>query len=339
MKKLLSVIIPAYNVEKYIRRCLDSVFAAFRQLAPDSQPLTSVEIIVVDDGSSDDTGAILDEYAEKVKVIHQPNGGEGAARNAGLAIATGEYIGFLDADDIWAPTFLTDVFAAIKADGEADMLSVLQWNFNDGADETPPLRKPVSITVYDTATNLSSPLFMISVCSTIYKRSVFGDLRFTFETIGADRIYTMKCLARSRRAIVLSARDYGYRFRADSMAHANKNERRYFDSLVSAAACPNILAASNKPVDLAVRRGMYAGWIEQKPAEFARLSDKNCRARLWKKWVETLKSAPLSFFTPYQRLVMRLMVLTRSRTLAYFLCVLPFKLKRLRRRCFSLRNI
>lgn len=93
-KKLVSVIVPVYNVEKYLRRCLETVVA---------QSLQDIEVILVDDGSTDSSGVICDEYKKKypdmIRVIHKENGGLGPARNSGLEIATGDYIGFVDSDD------------------------------------------------------------------------------------------------------------------------------------------------------------------------------------------------------------------------------------------------
>lgn len=94
MKELISVIIPAYNIEQYIERCLESVCG---------QTYSRLEIIVIDDGSSDGTGNIIDELARKdsrIVTIHKENGGVSAARNTGLDIAKGDYIGFVDGDDI-----------------------------------------------------------------------------------------------------------------------------------------------------------------------------------------------------------------------------------------------
>ena len=86
----VSVIVPVYNVEKYLHKCLDSII---------NQTYRNLEIILVDDGSPDNCGAICDEYAQKdsrIKVIHQKNGGLSAARNTGLDCAVGEYISFVD---------------------------------------------------------------------------------------------------------------------------------------------------------------------------------------------------------------------------------------------------
>ena len=103
-KLILSVIIPVYNVEKYLRKCVDSVLA---------QDIADMEVILIDDGSPDNCGAICDEYAEKdarVKVIHKENEGVATARNVGLDIARGKYITFVDSDDYLLPnTFIPNL--------------------------------------------------------------------------------------------------------------------------------------------------------------------------------------------------------------------------------------
>lgn len=97
---IVSVIIPVYNVEKYLNQCLDSVL---------DQTLKDIEIICVNDSSTDGSLAILEEYAkrdERVTVVSQPNSGAGAARNKGLSLATGKYLSFLDSDDFFEPDML-----------------------------------------------------------------------------------------------------------------------------------------------------------------------------------------------------------------------------------------
>ena len=94
---LVSIIVPVYNVEKYLKRCVDSILA---------QTFIDYELILVDDGSSDSSDIICDEYAakfDKIYVIHQKNGGLSAARNAGMSIARGEYFLFCDSDDYVSP--------------------------------------------------------------------------------------------------------------------------------------------------------------------------------------------------------------------------------------------
>ena len=106
--RLVSVIIPIYNVAKYLPKCVDSVLA---------QTYQNLEIILIDDGSTDGSGKICDEYAAKdnrIRVIHQPNSGVSAARNAGLDVAGGEYIGFVDPDDYIHPKMYQTLLECIE---------------------------------------------------------------------------------------------------------------------------------------------------------------------------------------------------------------------------------
>ncbi len=112
----VSVVVPVYNTEKYLEQCLDSII---------NQTLKEIEIICVDDGSTDSSPEILDSYKSKdarVQVLHQQNMYAGVARNRGLEAATGEYIIFLDADDFFEPTMLEKAYAQAKAVGDADIV-------------------------------------------------------------------------------------------------------------------------------------------------------------------------------------------------------------------------
>ena len=100
----VSVIVPVYNTEQYLKECVDSLL---------KQTLTDLEIILIDDGSPDNSAYICDEYAKldsRVKVIHKENGGLSSARNAALDICKGEYIGFVDSDDFVEPTMFEELY-------------------------------------------------------------------------------------------------------------------------------------------------------------------------------------------------------------------------------------
>jgi glycosyltransferase involved in cell wall biosynthesis len=105
--KTISVIIPAYNYARYLREAIDSVFA---------QTYPALEVIVVDDGSTDDTPAVLAAYGDRIRAIRQQNQGVSAARNTGISAARGEYVAFLDADDLWQPAKLEAQMARFDAD-------------------------------------------------------------------------------------------------------------------------------------------------------------------------------------------------------------------------------
>ena len=107
--KLLSIIIPVYNAAYWLNECLDSILAA-------TQDSDAVQIILIDDGSTDGSGAICDQYAQKysaVQVFHQANGGVSAARNAGLRLAQGEYIAWIDPDDYVSPDWFSSIRSVI----------------------------------------------------------------------------------------------------------------------------------------------------------------------------------------------------------------------------------
>ena len=109
MKEKISIIVPCYNEEKYIERCINSIL---------SQTLNNIELIIIDDGSKDNTYKICKNYEikfpDKIKIIYQENQGQGIARNIGIKYAQGTYIGFVDADDIIDPTMYEKLYNSIK---------------------------------------------------------------------------------------------------------------------------------------------------------------------------------------------------------------------------------
>ncbi|MBQ2236263.1 MAG: glycosyltransferase family 2 protein, partial [Muribaculaceae bacterium] len=128
---LISVIVPAYNVEAYLAQCLDSLLA---------QTYRNLEIIVVDDGSTDGTGALADDYAvadDRVRVIHQRNGGLSAARNAALNVMTGSLVMMVDSDDYVAPNCVATLLHTLEST-ESD-IAMGQWHTFSG-------QPPVAVT-------------------------------------------------------------------------------------------------------------------------------------------------------------------------------------------------
>jgi glycosyltransferase involved in cell wall biosynthesis len=110
---LVSVVVPAYNAEKFLAEAIDSILA---------QTHTNTEIIIVNDGSTDRTAVVAEGYGDRVKLIHRENGGIGPARNTGIEQVTGEFIALLDADDIWEPQKLAQQLALLEAEPEVAMV-------------------------------------------------------------------------------------------------------------------------------------------------------------------------------------------------------------------------
>jgi hypothetical protein len=141
-----SVIMPSFNRAELIRPSIDSVLA---------QDFKDFELIVVDDGSTDNTVAVLRSYGDRIKVFQQENGGPGAARNRGLQEAQGEYVAFLDSDDLWFPWTLATYSIAIEQGGQPCVVSSLPREFRQLSDLAVPSRETLRLLRY--ADFLSSP--------------------------------------------------------------------------------------------------------------------------------------------------------------------------------------
>ena len=171
---LVSIIIPAYNVGKYIEECILSIM---------HQTYTNIEIIVVDDGSPDETPAIIDRIAaqdKRIIPIHQQNAGVSAARNAGIEASKGEYLVFVDGDDYIAPEFVEYMLGLVEKTGGELCLSL---NFFTKANETQVSNEIVEILDPVTATALLlSPRIIVGSVNKIYKRTILEEHNLRFRT-------------------------------------------------------------------------------------------------------------------------------------------------------------
>lgn len=211
---LITIIIPVYKVEKYLKRCIDSVL---------SQSYPNWELILVDDGSPDNCPAMCDEYASKdarIKVIHKPNGGLSSARNAGLEVMQGEYVTFLDSDDYFHPDVLSDTYQLAVSE-QAD---IVQFSFIRGkSDCFPPIQKTGSFSVFDNHSIFYSSVQKIILWGKLYKSSLWKDIRMPVGKINEDDATTWKLYYRSRKTVYLDTPYYYYYENPTSiMAQQNK---------------------------------------------------------------------------------------------------------------------
>lgn len=186
---MISIIVPVYNVEKYLRRCIDSILA---------QTYSNLEIILVDDGSPDGSGLICDEYAvldPRVTVIHKENGGLSDARNAGLDVATGEYVGFVDSDDYIHPQMYEKLLSAIQSTGSnISLCSYVYVDEETGAvDESYCVMNPIKTAVLSRMQALEkinayqpNSFFYVTAWNKLYERKLFSNLRFVNGKIHED---------------------------------------------------------------------------------------------------------------------------------------------------------
>ncbi|MDL2264617.1 glycosyltransferase [Synergistaceae bacterium OttesenSCG-928-I11] len=208
---LVSIIVPIYKVEAYLRECVDSILA---------QTYRDIEVILVDDGSPDACPAICDEYAardSRVRAIHKENGGVSSARNAGLDVARGDLIGFVDSDD-WIAEDMIDILVRDMFSSEADisicgMLDVfLDGTISQG-------RSPQkSLYVTDEAIRLILKDELTSyVWNKLYRKHVFSDIRFVDGQLFEDVLIMHKLFEKARKISVVHEDKYYYRHREHSI--------------------------------------------------------------------------------------------------------------------------
>lgn len=205
MHDLISVIIPVYKVEKYLCRCVDSML---------EQTYTNMEIILVDDGSPDNCPVMCDEYARqdsRVKVIHQENAGLSGARNAGIDMAQGQWLAFVDSDDYLAADFLERLYQACVDTGSS--LSVCRWEYVRG--ETIPEHGTGETRVYtgrEMLANLYVPdgAYFVVAWNKLYRKELFEDIRYPLGRIHEDEATTYRIYDKVKKAAYVDRSLYGY---------------------------------------------------------------------------------------------------------------------------------
>ena len=217
---LVSVIIPIYNTEPYLHQCVDSVL---------NQRFHDLEIILVDDGSTDNSPQICDAYAKKDKricVIHKPNGGLSDARNAGVKIAKGEYALFLDSDDFWIDRDAVKKLAARQTIKASDVLSFSYHKLdeNTGKIGKMNLSGPDMPTAYfskrDQFSHLfSNDLFISSACNKLISIELLKKLPFEKGKFSEDVEWTCRLMKMAQSFDYINEDFYCYRQRAGSIAH------------------------------------------------------------------------------------------------------------------------
>jgi glycosyltransferase involved in cell wall biosynthesis len=223
MSPEITVIVPAFNAEKYLARCLESVIR---------QNFSSWELIIADDGSSDRTGEMADEYASKdsrIRVIHLSRKGVSAARNACIDASEGSYLAFVDADDYLEPDYLKELFERAE-ESNAD---IVQCSFfEDSEGNKTPDAYPVDKT-YEDADSMMRAFFAgthgdirDSVWAKLLRREAFADIRFdTGLCIYEDGYYVYQCLRKASKAVSFGKPLYHYVLHGNSATHSGLDEK------------------------------------------------------------------------------------------------------------------
>lgn len=225
----ISVIIPIYNVEQYLNECVESVLR---------QSLRDLEIILIDDGSTDTSGIICDEYLRqdsRIKVIHQKNGGLSAARNAGLKVAIGDFVYFLDSDDYIESTALEQLVNTIIEE-QADAVFFDGYVFFDGCKDDPSVSRYERKSRYQTLNGrelllslLQNEEYRTAVPMYFYRRSYLTENRLSFLNgiIHEDELFTFLVHNADGRIAHCHEQLYARRIRPESIMTAAGALRRY----------------------------------------------------------------------------------------------------------------
>lgn len=233
--ELISIIVPVYNCEKYLDECIKSLLC---------QTYKDIEIILVDDGSTDMSSQICDGYVgfdSRVKVIHQPNSGVSAARNAGISMSSGDFITFVDADDYIADTYCEMLFSQVEE--ETDLVIGRTIAFNNGG-EIDDGYKGKSVEIFKTQTdknNLYRAIFIdnplinhyphISTCSAkLFRKSVLTENDISYDTslkVYEDAVFNTRVIEASHEVKLINKKIYFYRF--NPVSGSNRFTSAIFD--------------------------------------------------------------------------------------------------------------
>lgn len=222
MDSLISVIVPIYNVEKYLQKCVDSII---------NQTYKNLEIILVDDGSPDNCPKMCDDYAEKdsrIKVVHKENGGLSDARNVGMEVATGEYVSFIDSDDYISLDFYETLLETI-VDNDSDIVEcgVVKFYENEKFDK---YNDDLKVTNYDTVDALDGLInenpFKQHVWNKLYKSNIALDIPYAVGKLNEDEFWTYQIFGKAKKVTRINKTMYYYFQRGSSIMGNGYNIKR-----------------------------------------------------------------------------------------------------------------
>ena len=224
-KPCISIIIPVYQVEEYLKTCIDSVL---------KQTFQDFEVILVDDGSPDQCGRICDEYAAKdqrIITIHKPNGGLSDARNAALDVVTGEYLTFVDSDDYIAENHLASLYYAIilyQADIAVSNITTVTTDKKLNEKFYRPEKEIKVLSGLEVFNTLNRP----NACGKLYKKSIFKNIRFPVGRLYEDVFIYHDVLGSINRLVLTGENTYYYLIRNNSIMH--QDYRLEFTDIIDA---------------------------------------------------------------------------------------------------------
>ena len=223
-EELISIVVPIYKVEEYMKQCVDSLI---------KQTYKNIEIILVDDGSPDNCGEICEKYREidsRIVVIHKKNGGLSDARNYGIKVCKGEYLVFVDSDDYVADNYIEVLYDALKKEN-ADISVAELKKFFDNEDVVIHEIENIEISSYNSKDVMGlyftdKAIVMTTAWGKMYKCSLFDKISFPKGRLHEDEFTTYKLMDKADRIAYTNLPVYFYRQREESIVNCTYNIKR-----------------------------------------------------------------------------------------------------------------
>ena len=320
----VSIIVPVYNVEPYLEFCVESLRA---------QTLKDIEIILVDDGSSDRSGEICDRLGkqdQRIRVLHKSNGGLSSARNAGIAVAKGDYIGFVDSDD-WVESdmyaYLFNLITKHQADiADCEMLETSDRKFVklQSKEEVELLDRDAAYRIFF---RVSKTGIHYCVCDKLFKRELFADTLFTEGIIFEDIDFNYRVLLHAQRIVNSNQVKYYY-FKNNSGISRNSFRKKDLDLL---CVWDNIIELCKMHTPAFTKWAVF----NRQRADFGllcKMCKYGCREKT-EEYDHIRKMLLKSLRSNYKDLIIGKLPLNRKvvltlMTINYYLVAVPFKIKR-----------
>lgn len=291
MEKLITIIVPVYNVAPYLRTCIDSII---------QQTYKNLEIILVDDGSTDESSSICDEYIQKdnrVVVIHKENGGLSEARNVGIDIAKGDYIGFVDSDDFIEPDMYEVLYSACQINSAEISISGRYLEFETECKTTNLFCRDE----FQICSNVEAmkKLLIWQDCDSaawdkLYDAKLFTQQRYPVGVLHEDLNVTIRLFYNCKKIVFTGIPLYHYRIRENSICRSNFSEKKFdliYQSCESANFARNIDISLKEEADYFEFRGVLG--------VLSNASDTICKKFKYKVLKMSIQCVPILFNNKY----------------------------------------
>ena len=252
---MLSIIIPVYNTEKLLGKCLDSILAAVQKLD------FRVEILVINDGSTDQSRAVMEKYADQypqfIRTFDKINGGLSDVKNFGLDHASGTFISFIDSDDFVEPEMYEDMMGRLLSESADAAVCDIKLVYDNGAERIWSCTNATKAEVYEAVIDMP---MMASSCNKIIKRKLFSEIRFPVGINNEDIAVTPIVLGRAKKIIAINKPYYNYYQRSGSIQNNTFSEKR-FALLRTAKICIDMAKELGSEKQNIIKNSLYAHQI------------------------------------------------------------------------------